>query len=300
MRYSPPVTQTRPESMTAQPRHVVVTGTSTGIGLATVEALVERNLGVFPSVRAAADAERLKQRFGDRVDPVLLDVTDRESIETAARYVDGKLNGNTLYGLVNNAGIAVGGPLLHQPVDDFRRQMDINLTGVLETVQVFAPLLGADPARKGSPGRIVNVSSVAGKLASPFLGGYAASKHGLEALSGALRRELMLHGIDVIIVAPGAVSTPIWDKADSADQEPYLGTPYSDIVKRFQRYMVDRGREGMPAAEIANVISTALTAPRPKHRYAPVKGKFANWTLPRLLPARTLDRLIGKRLGLRR
>ncbi|MGO4214070.1 SDR family NAD(P)-dependent oxidoreductase, partial [Terriglobus sp. YAF25] len=175
-------------------RSVVVTGASSGIGLATVKLLTRHGFHVFGTVRRQEDFHMLPSECT----PLLMDVTDEASIQPAVEEVRSALGGETLAGLVNNAGIAVHGPLTYLPIDDFRRQLEVNLVAPVRLSQVFAPLLGADRSRTGPPGRIVNVSSVSGKLASPFLGAYAASKFGLEAVSESMRRELLLHGIDVI------------------------------------------------------------------------------------------------------
>ena len=144
---------------------------------------------------------------------------------TAAREVRNSLNGGTLAGLVNNAGIAVAGPVLELAADEYRRQMDVNVVGPIITTQAFGPLLGSDPSLKGPRGRIVMISSVAGKNGNPLMSAYSASKHAIEGLSESLRRELMLFGIDVIIVAPGAVKTPIWSKAEEVDISAYQNSP---------------------------------------------------------------------------
>src|SRR4029077_457534 len=155
----------------------------------------------------------------------------------------------TLFGLVNNAGIAVAGPLLYLKVDDFRHQLAVHLTGQLIVTQAFAPLLGADRERKGAPGRIVMISSVGGKNGLPFVGPYAASKFGLEGLSESLRRELIVFGIDVVVVAPGAVATPIWDKSD-VDVTPYSNTPYAPALEKMRAFMTANGRKGLPPERI--------------------------------------------------
>jgi NAD(P)-dependent dehydrogenase (short-subunit alcohol dehydrogenase family) len=175
----------------------------------------------------------------------------------------------------------VPGPLALLPIADFREQLEVNLIGPLLLTQAFLPLLGTDPALQGPPGRVINISSVAGKIGSPFLGAYAAAKHGLEGMSESLRRELMLFGIDVIIVGPGAVATPIWDKAEQVPIDRLGATPYG------------------PAEKVAEVIWTALTAEKPAVRYPVVIRALANWTLPRLLPRRWVDRTIAGRLGLK-
>ncbi|HVE05113.1 MAG TPA: SDR family NAD(P)-dependent oxidoreductase, partial [Rhizomicrobium sp.] len=185
-------------------KSVVVTGSSTGIGWGIAKVLIAKGFRVFGSVRKAEDGERLRKEFGANFVPLYFDVTDAAAVAKGADQVAGALGGEMLFGLVNNAGIAVAGPLLYLKIDEFRHQIDVNLTGQLIVTQAFAPLLGADRSRKGEPGRIVMISSVGGKNASPFVGPYSASKFGLEGLSESLRRELMLFGIDVIIVAPGS------------------------------------------------------------------------------------------------
>jgi NAD(P)-dependent dehydrogenase (short-subunit alcohol dehydrogenase family) len=196
-------------------RSVVITGASTGIGWASAKLLLDRGFRVFGSVRKQADADRLKAEFGANFTPLIFDVTD-EAVLAAAREVRNSLNGETLAGLVNNAGIAVSGPVLELAADEFRRQMEVNFIGPVIATQAFGPLLGSDPALKGPKGRIVMISSVAGKHGNPMTSAYSASKHAIEGLSESLRRELMLFGIDVIIIAPGAVKTPIWSKAEGA------------------------------------------------------------------------------------
>jgi len=168
----------------------------------------------------------------------------------------------------------------------------------LLVTQAFAPLLGADKTRIGNPGRIVNISSVGGKMGAPFLGMYSATKHGLEGLSESLRRELMLYGIDVVIVEPGYVNTPILDKAEADDVGRYQKTDYGAILDRFAKGFLASGRQGLNPTTIGEVVHSALVARQPKVVYTVMKQKFLNWTLPRLLPTRTVDKIIGNQLGL--
>lgn len=280
-------------------KSVVVTGVSTGIGWGATKVLTGAGFHVFGSVRKQADAERLKQEFGDSFTPLFFDVTDEAAVKKAAADVRTALKGETLFGLVNNAGIAVSGPLLELSIDEFRRQIEINLTGQLIAIQAFTPLLGADKSLKGAPGRIVNITSTAGKHGSPFLGPYAASKHAMEGLSESLRRELLLFGIDVIMIGPGKVATPIWDKAEQIDTAPYKQSPFLPMMERFQNYMVTAGRaEGFSPERLGRDVLKALTVKVPKTRYAVVPGKFMAWTVPGLLPKRVVDRKIGRGLGL--
>lgn len=277
--------------------HVVVTGVSTGIGWAITKTLTQHGMHVFGSVRKQADAERLAKEFGAAFTPLLFDVTDETAVHKAAQLVRQQLNGQMLFGLVNNAGVAVPGPLLHLPIAELRNQLEINVTGQVIVTQAFAPLLGADRRLQGKPGRIVNISSVAGKMAMPFVGPYAMSKHALEAFSEALRRELMLYGLDVIIIGPGSIVTPIWDKAQALDITPFLPTDYGKVLGKFREFMVARGKHGLPAEKMGELVWHVLTTAKPKVRYAIVPQKFKNWTLPRLLPKRLFDNLIAKQLG---
>ena len=281
-------------------RSVVVTGASTGIGYAVAQLLAREGFHVFAGVRRMDDADRLVEEIGDEVTPLVFDVTDPQGVADAARDVGERLGNTTLAGLVNNAGIATAGPLLHQPIEEFRRQLEINVVAQVAVVQAFAPLLGADRTRTGDPGRIINMSSVAGRIAAPFLGAYAASKHALEAVSDSLRRELMLYGVDVIVIEPGSVATPIWDKAESADYTPYFRTDYKDSVSRLRAHALKEGRAGFPPERVAASVLRALVAPKPPTRIPVVPGRLKNWLLPRLLPDRALDALIAKGLGLRR
>jgi hypothetical protein len=279
-------------------RSVVVTGASTGIGWGTVKVLVARGFEVFGSVRKQTDADRLANEFGPAFIPLLMDVTDHAAVARAAEQVGARLGHRRLAGLINNAGIAVPGPLLHLPLEEYRRQLEVNLIAPLGIIQAFAPLLGTDRGREGAPGRIVNISSVAGKVGVPFLGAYVASKHALEGMSESLRRELMLYGIDVIVIGPGAVATAIWDKAEGEEYAPYRATDYGTILDRFAEYFIAEGRKGLAPEAVGEVVYQALTAAKPKVRYAVVGKKLKDWTLPRLLPKRMVDRLIARQTGL--
>ncbi len=276
---------------------VVVTGASTGIGWGTAKVLVKKGFRVFGSVRKKEDADRLTAEFGAGFTPLLFDVTDESAVANAASEVGRALAGAPLSGLVNNAGVAVPGPLLYVAIDELRRQLEINVTGQVIVTQAFAPLLMAPDGQ--TPGRIVMISSVGGKNASPFVGAYNASKFALEGLSESLRRELMLFGIDVIIIAPGAVATPIWDKADAIDLSRYANTPFAPALAAVKNYMITSGRKGLPPEKIGRAVWTALTTAKPKTRYVVTPDPFQN-LLVNTLPKRTVDRIIAGRLGLLR
>jgi NAD(P)-dependent dehydrogenase (short-subunit alcohol dehydrogenase family) len=278
-------------------RSVVITGASTGIGWATAKLLLDRGFRVFGSVRKQADADRLRSEFGTNFTPLLFDVTDEAAVLAAARQVRDALGGETLAGLVNNAGIAVAGPVLELAADEFRRQMDVNVIGPIIATQAFAPLLGSDPSLKGPRGRIVMISSVAGRNGNPLTPAYAASKHAIEGLSESLRREMMLFGIDVIIVAPGAVKTPIWGKTEQVDVTGYKNSPYFPALEKVRQFTKHLSEIGLPPEKIAEKIALALTSPNPKVRYQITPDPMRH-LITAVLPKRTVDKIIAKRLGL--
>ncbi len=279
-------------------KSVVITGASTGIGWATAKLLVDKGYRVFGSVRKQGDAERLVGDFGGNFVPLLFDVTDEPAVLAAAREVRAALNGETLAGLVNNAGIAVPGPVLELSADEFRRQMDVNVIGPIIATQAFGPLLGTDPSLKGPKGRIVMISSVAGKNGNPLTPAYAASKHAIEGLSESLRRELMLFGIDVIIVAPGPVRTPIWSKGQQEfDMSKYQNSPYLPAMQKVTAYMQHLDSIGLPPERIAEVVYDALTVPKPKVRYQIAPDPLRH-LMTAVLPKRMVDKIIAKRVGL--
>jgi len=276
---------------------VVVTGVSTGIGWGITKVLTQNGFRVFGSVRKQQDAERLAKEFGDSFIPLLFDITDEVGTQAAAQKVRSQLNGETLFGLVNNAGIAIPAPLIHQSIADFRKQIEVNLIGQLIVTQAFVPLLGSDRSLRGNPGRIINISSVGGKAGAPFLGAYVASKHALEGFSESLRRELMLYGIDVIIIGPGSVATPIWDKAEDVDLSMYENTDYVESAKRVQKFMIEDGRQGYPPEKVGEVTLHALTTTKPRVRYAVVPGNPIRNAIQNLLPRRVIDGIFAKNLG---
>ncbi len=281
-------------------KNILVTGASTGIGHEISKAFLTKGYTVFGSVRKTSDAEHLKATLGKNFRPIFFDVTDHQSVEVAAEQLTEELGDEGLGGLVNNAGIAVGGPILHLPIADLREQFEVNLFGLVRVTQLFAPLLGARENHMTLPGRIIQISSVAGKMGMPFMGAYSGSKHALEGLSDSLRRELQLYGIDVVIIEPGAVKTPIWQKSGTeAANAAYLNTNYGPAIKKFQQiYVGNAAKNGLPAALIGQQTVVVFEKKHPRVRYAFVPKKLTNWTIPRLMPSRKLDRFLGKSIGL--
>jgi NAD(P)-dependent dehydrogenase (short-subunit alcohol dehydrogenase family) len=276
---------------------IVITGASSGIGYDAARHAIAQGARVFGSVRSDEDGARVRAALGEHFVPLRFDVTDDAAVRAGADQVRGELAGARLFGLVNNAGVATPGPLLHQPVEEWRHVIEINLVGAMRVTQAFAPLLfGAGGER---PGRIINISSISGRIGWPMLSAYAASKHGLEGLSDALRRELLIHGVDVIVIGPGSVKTPIWDKARRHDVSRYDGTPYGALFKRYDAYLGESEQRGIPVEHISGLVWHVLTTARPRVRYAPAPDPFTNWLLP-FLPKRLVDRIAARVLGLTR
>lgn len=275
---------------------VVVTGASSGIGWATVHELTSHGYRVAATVRREEGAERLRQEFGDRVYPLLLDVTEDEQIEAVAAQIASWAGDAGLAGLVNNAGIAVAAPLMHVDLDDLRYQFDVNVVGVVAVTQALLPLLGAQRDAPHPPGRIINIGSVSGHITYPFLAPYAASKHALESISDGMRREFSLYGIKVIVMVLGAVQTPIWEKAENQDIERYRATDYGAAVEQMHKTVMETARTAMPAAQAARAVRLALQSPKPRSRYVVANNRLLGWLVPRLMPEWLLDWALRKQL----
>ncbi|MGQ9662609.1 MAG: SDR family NAD(P)-dependent oxidoreductase, partial [Kiritimatiellia bacterium] len=273
--------------------NILITGVSSGIGRAIAAEMVRHDFAVFGTVRREADAGRVRQEMGSRFTPLVMDVTDQASVDAARDRLSALLAGTPLNGLVNNAGIAVLGPLLYLPLEELRYQMEVNVIGLVRVTQAFFPLLG--PNARGRSARIINISSVSGRFALPFAGPYAASKHALEAISDALRRELLLREVDVIVVEPGRVKTPIWDKVRLTAAR---GTEYNGVLSKVEEMLRQRMESALPPQAVARVVRLALTVCRPRSRYIIPNGWISGWILPCYLPDRWLDRLLARQFGL--
>lgn len=276
----------------------MITGASTGIGRTSALHLDTLGFRVFAGVRKAADGEALRRDASDRLTPLSIDVTDAASIEAAAKEVAGALGGEGLAGLVNNAGIVVSGPLEFVPMDEWRQQMEVNFFGLVAVTQAFLPLV------RKAKGRIVNVSSIGGKVSTPFLSPYAASKHAVEGLSDSLRRELRSLGIFVSLIEPGAVATPIWEKGNAAAKErraqlsEEANALYGAAMGKLQEAVGKVEKGAIPPEEVAKAIAHALTADRPKTRYlVGIEAKVQN-ALSILLPDRMMDGFLARFLGI--
>jgi NAD(P)-dependent dehydrogenase (short-subunit alcohol dehydrogenase family) len=276
------------------PDAVVVTGAAKGIGRACVLRLARR-FRVYAGVRNESDGASLRAEAGDNVVPLRLDVTDPDAIAAAAGLIRSDLGGAKLRGLVNNAGIAVAGPLEFLPVAELRRQLEVNVVGQVAVAQAMLPML------RESRGRIVNMGSIAGLSALPMTGPYAASKFALEAITDSLRVELLPFGVDVIIIEPGVIATPIWETSMHAADKVLAQMPpkafeyYGAIIERVRARAMN-GMGGLPADTVAQVVEHALTARKPKTRYM-VGNDAKVRALLRFLPDRARDRIIAKQLA---
>jgi NAD(P)-dependent dehydrogenase (short-subunit alcohol dehydrogenase family) len=279
-------------------RSAVVTGASSGIGRACALLLDREGFAVFAGVRRPEDGEALAAAASRRLTPVPLDVTRPESLEAARERVAAALGDAGLGGLVNNAGISVPAVLEFLDLDELRRQLEVNLVGALAATRTFLPLLRA------GGGRIVHIGSQGGYNAAPFLGPYAASKFALEAVTDALRRELRPWAIEVSIVEPGSVATPIWEKGIATGAELRARLPeharalYGEALDRITAYAQRAARRGIPPERVARAVHHALTAPRPRTRYRVGLDAKLVRLLTRVLPDRAMDALVARLVGL--
>ena len=279
-------------------KKVVITGVSTGIGYSSAKILCDSGYRVFGSVRKQEDAEKVTSEFGANFTPLIFDVTDSKGIQENAEIVKGELiPGEALAGLVNNAGVAMGGPINLIDTDVFRKQFEVNFFGLIEVTKTFLPMLGA-VKNSMQQGKIINISSVSGRRAHPFVAPYTASKFAVEAFSDALRREMLLYGVDVILIEPGPIKTAIWDKVPDLDDNEFTGTDYESSLRKFYKMFIEMGKKGFDADIIGNRVKEILQDPSPKTRHVITPNRFINFTLPGILPDRIFDKLVGKGLGL--
>ncbi len=275
-------------------RCVLITGVSTGIGLAVTQRLLADGVfdHVYGSVRRAADAEGLRVAYPDRFTGLVFDVTDAEARAAGVARIES--DGRQLTALINNAGIALSGPLELLEEEEYRRQFEVNVFGLLGVTQACLPHLHRAREAGVERVRIINISSVSGIITSPFTAIYSASKFAVESLTDGLRRELLPFGIDVISVAPGPIKTPIWQKATSRKGR-YTGTRYEPLLANMGEYIKNAEADALPASEVATAVVEALTAKKPAPFVMVMKKKWLIG-LVRRLPKRMVDRLTSKRL----
>lgn len=277
-------------------RSALVTGASTGIGRATALRLDAAGWRVFAGVRREEDAESLRAEGSGRLAPVMLDVTDAGQLAAAAERIEAEADGG-LAGLVNNAGVAVPSPLETIPIEDFRRQIEVNLTGQVAVTQALLPAI-----RRGH-GRVVFISSIGGRIAFPLTGAYHAAKFGIEAVGDVFRQELRPWGLRVSIVEPGSIDTPIWDRGErTADQigarSPRREALYGRAIERYREVVRQTAERGIPPEKVARVVEHALDSPRPRTRYLVGLDARVQARLRPLIPTPLFDRIVARVMGL--
>jgi len=274
----------------------LVTGASTGIGRAAALRLDSAGWKVYAGVRREEDAEALAAAASDSLLPLMLDVTDESAIAAAARRIEDERGEGGLDGLVNNAGIGVPGPLETVPMEDIRRQVEVNMFGQIAVTKAMLPLL------RQAPGRIVFISSIGGRIAFPMNGPYHVAKFGIEAVGDVFRQELRQWGISVSIVEPGSIATPIWERSDReidalVERAPETEQLYGKQVAAMRRVSKSLAARGIPPEKVAQAIEHALTARRPRTRYlVGIDAKFQA-RARRLIPTRVFDRIVARAAG---
>lgn len=269
-------------------RSVLVTGASTGIGRATALRLDRAGWRVFAGVRREEDAQSLREEGSASLAPLLLDVTDPERIAAAAEAIGGRLDG-----LVNNAGAALPSPLETMPIDDFRRQVELNLTAQVAVTQALLPALRA------ARGRVVFISSIGGRIAFPLTGAYHAAKFGIEAVGDVFRQELRPWGIEVAILEPGSIDTPIWNRGEATADEIAARSPqrealYGKAIAAYRDVVKATAERGIPPEKVAAAIERALTASRPKTRYLVGLDAKVQARLKVVIPDRIFDAIVAR------
>jgi NAD(P)-dependent dehydrogenase (short-subunit alcohol dehydrogenase family) len=275
---------------------VVVTGASTGIGRATALLLDKKGYTVFAGVRKQEDAKALEEAGSDRLTPITIDVTKTRSITTARQEVERAIGKEGLVGLVNNAGVGGGGPIEFMSLDSFRETLEINLVGQIAVTQAFLPLI------RMAKGTIVFIASIGGRIATPFLSPYNASKFGIEALGESLRGELRPWDIDVTVVEPGSIDTQIWAKgADTAAEQveglsPDARRLYGKQLARFGEVLGETADRGIHPDKVAKVIHKAIRSDNPRHRYLVGTDAKVAARLKGNLPERTFSKLVARQV----
>ena len=281
-------------------RAVLITGVSSGIGESIADELLSADeFIVIGSVRNIDDAKNLKDQYKNFYE-VIFDVTNKDAILKGKIEVERILKENNSYlsCLINNAGIAIGGPVRYLDVDFFRHQFEVNFFGLIEVTKIFLDLL-IDSNKYKMKNKIINIGSISGKRSYPFVAPYTSSKHALEGFSDSLRRELMIHELDVILLEPGPIKTPIWDKVPDIEKNPFLNTEYGESLRKFNKgYLKTVEADGFPPKIIGEKVFNIMQTNTPKTRYVITPKIIKNYFIPGFFPDRWVDRMIGKMLGL--
>ncbi len=280
-------------------RTVLITGVSTGIGKSIAEILINNKFFVIGSVRKKEDASYLKEKYSDKFEYVIFDVTNKDAIENSKKEVKSIIDKNKSYlcCVINNAGVALGGPLRYLDVEVYKKQFEVNYFGLINVTKTFLDLL-IDSNRYPLKNKIINIGSISGKRSYPFVGPYTSSKFALEGLTDSLRRELLIHDIDVVLIEPGPIKTEIWNKVPDIEDNPFFKTEYGDALRKFNDVYVKMGKYGLHPDLVGKLALKILLTNKPKTRYVITPAKLMNYIIPGFLPDRWVDRLVGKMLGL--
>ena len=277
-------------------KSIVITGTSTGIGYASSKLFIENGYRVFGSVRNEADADKVSNELGSNFVPLIFDVTDEAAVKNSVKIVEDQIGEQKLSGLINNAGLGVMGTIQSLSAEQFKYQFDVNVLGVFHCCQAYLDLLGADKNRNGDPGKIINISSISGEIGMPFMSAYNMSKFGLEGFSEGIRRELLMYGIDVVVIAPGPVKTPIWKKINQKDEvQRYDNSDFRESVSRAMKMTEKMEQAGCEPSVIAERALSIIENTKNKTRYRIDPTRMQNILL-QLFPKRVADRMIAKRM----
>ncbi|MEZ5049809.1 MAG: SDR family NAD(P)-dependent oxidoreductase [Saprospiraceae bacterium] len=275
-------------------RIIFITGVSTGIGRAALAHYINKNYHVIGTVRSSQDKEILEKEFPKNTNFLCFDVRDSEKMESEILGILPFIKQHGLAALINNAGIAVAGPLQYIPEDDFEKQIDVNVKSVRRITNHLLPYLGMNHSYP--PGRIINISSVSGLIVSPFMGAYSVSKYALEAMSDAYRRELYGFGIKVIVIEPGPIKTEIWDK-NKGTLKPFENTEYGSMLKNADDIMDNANATGLPVDAVIKYLDLALEKKNPKTRYIVHKNTFLIKLIAKIIPDTWVDKMAYKTLS---
>ena len=275
-------------------KYIIITGVSTGIGNDATGYLIENGYHVFGSVRKEDDVTRLQEQYPDNFTCLQFDVTKLEEVKLAFDKVATILDGKLLNGFVNNAGLAVGGPMELMDDDKFRYQMEVNLFAVRNVTNIFLPLLKGDKKKGVKGGKIIMISSLSGIFNTPFNGAYCVSKHAMESLAEIYRRELLMYDIDVVSIQPGPIQTKIWDKNVNKYKE-YENTAYAQLTRRSNKIMQKAEKDALPARVISKLI-LKIVSKKTKLAFPITKNKWITVLFIKYMPARWADKIFYKQL----